>query len=55
MNCSSGKRRHKSRAAARAFARRYPGVNRRAYQCEHCGAWHLGRLTQASRSGQDAA
>lgn len=55
MNCPTGKRRHPTRAAARAFARHYPSTHRRAYQCGRCGAWHLGRLPHARKSGQEAA
>lgn len=55
MTCPAGKRRHPTRAAARAFARRYPGPHRRAYRCERCGAWHLGRLTQVRKTGREAA
>ena len=55
MTCPTGKRRHLTRAQARAFARRFPGTHRRAYLCERCGSWHLGRLTQIQRSGEKAA
>ena len=55
MNCPTGKRIHLTRAAARAFARRYPGPHRRAYRCPQCTGWHLGRLPDEQRRGVDAA
>jgi hypothetical protein len=55
MTCPTGKRRYPTRAAARTFARRYRGPHRRAYWCQQCDAWHLGRLTRARKQGRDAA
>jgi len=55
MTCASGKRAHATRAAARAFARRYPGPHRRAYRCPTCAQWHLGRLPEARKQGGAAA
>ena len=55
MTCPTGKRTHTTRAAARAFARRYPGPHRRAYLCPTCAGWHLGRLPQTRKQGRAAA
>lgn len=55
MTCPTGKRPHANRANARAFARKFPGAHRRAYRCDRCGAWHLGRLSEAQRTGALAA
>lgn len=55
MTCPTGKRTHASRVAARAFARRYPGPHRRAYQCPSCLGWHLGRLPLSQKQGGEAA
>lgn len=55
MSCPTGKRPHPSRAAARNFRRRFPGTARRAYLCDRCGSWHLGRLSQARKTGAYAA
>ena len=52
MTCPTGKRAYSSRADARAMRRRYPGAPRRAYLCEQCRSWHLGRLTRAAKNGQ---
>jgi hypothetical protein len=51
MRCPTGKRTFDSRADARAVRKRHPGAPRRAYPCDLCGGWHLGRLTRAAKHG----
>ncbi len=55
MTCPNGKRVFDTRADARAVRKRYPGAARRAYPCNLCGGWHLGRLTRAVKSGGEQA
>lgn len=51
MTCLTGKRIYDTRAQARAMRKRYPGAARRAYPCDRCGGWHLGRLTRSTKQG----
>lgn len=53
MSCPTGKRVYDSRAQARAMRKRYPGSARRAYPCDACGGWHLGRLSRPAKHGLD--
>ena len=51
MTCPSGKRTFDSRAQARALRKQHPGTPRRAYFCNACAGWHLGRLTRPVKHG----
>ncbi len=55
MTCPTGKRVFDTRADARRARKRYPGAPRRAYPCDLCGGWHLGRLTRTAKRGGEQA
>ena len=54
MTCPTGKRSYETRVEARQARRKYPGEARRAYTCDQCGTWHLGRLKRALKMGRVA-
>lgn len=44
--------RYETRADARKAARTGGGEHRRAYYCNHCSYWHIGRLPEVIRRGE---
>jgi hypothetical protein len=51
MTCPTGKRTFDTRAQARDLRKHHPGSSRRAYFCDYCAGWHLGRLTRPIKRG----
>ena len=51
-SCPSGKREYPSRRSAKVHSARLRSQGVREYQCEQCGAWHVGHLPARVRRGE---